>query len=467
MINRALIRIKVIQLLYSYLLTQQIFLLEDQPAHPTKEKRFAHNLYLDLLALIVTLASGLDVHAAQKPMVHNRFINALMRNDKIKSRINKARIEGSPIFSPAVTDALLSQIKESALYKNYLKTASPTAADDIKIWRDIFTIFIKPSPILAGIYPTLTDYSPRGVERAEETTLQTFRNFSTSHLGLDDALKTLAHSMDKARQLYFMLLALAPEITDLSTQNIEAARHKYITTEADLNPNLRFVQNRYVAYLRLVPAYTAGIETYKVNWLADHRDLLSQLLQDIRNTDLYATYMQEPSTTFEQDCQFWRNVYKQILLPNPALQEALEDLSVFWNDDIDTIGTFVLKTIRNIHDQMPEPILNMYKDDEDARFGAELFTLTVDNKDKYLQLLQSHLNPRAWDTDRLAFMDTVITRTALAEILNFPKIPVSVSVNEYLDIAKAYSTPKSAQFINGLLGAAIAAMRHDGTIVKP
>ena len=204
-----------------------------------------------------------------------------------------------------------------------------------------------------------------------------------------------------------------------------------------------------------------------MSWIANERVILASLLKKVLDSDIYRDYMAAPKPTLEDDCRLWKNLLRYVILPDGDLQETLEDKSVFWNDDLDTIGTFVLKTIRRFEEGVSEPILPMFKDDEDARFGRELFNAVVKGKEEYAEILDKALNKDSWETDRLAFMDVVIAYTALAEILKFPKIPVNVSINEYIEIAKAYSTPKSSLFINGLLGAAIVNLRESGRLVKP
>lgn len=295
----------------------------------------------------------------------------------------------------------------------------------------------------------------------------TFSNFSSSQGHVADAAKTLAYSLEKSNELYHMILLLAVEITALQEQNLDAARHKYLATDSDLNPNLRFVDNAFVRRLGEDPAFRAFVDKNKLSWLTNDRPLLSSLLRNILASDIYKDYMAAPDTSYQNDCMLWKNLLRYVVLPNEELHEALEDKSVFWNDDIDTIGTFVIKTIRRFEDGEAEPLLPMFKDDEDARFGRELFNAVVKNKEEYGEIIDKALNKDSWETDRLAFMDVVIARTALAEILNFPKIPVSVSINEYIEIAKAYSTNKSSFFINGLLGAAVSNLRAEGRVVKP
>lgn len=467
MINRVLIRIKVVQLLYSYLLTEKLFTLESQPTPPTKEKRFAYRLYIDMLVLMTRIADNVQQRGGHRPLADNRFIRTVMADEKIKSQIAKNRLEPSPLDSPALVQRLSDMVKESASYKAYAKNGSSDMAADLKVWREIFNLMLVPDTQLAKIYEELPNYSLRGVERMHQLMETTFTNFSSSQGHVADAAKTLSHSLDKARELYYLLLLLAVELTRLQEQNLDAARHKYLATDSDLNPDLRFVENRFIERLAADADFTAFVEKNKLSWFANDRVLLSSLLKRVTASDIYKDYMASPEPSYQDDCLLWKNLYRYIILPDEELQESLEDKSVFWNDDTDTIGTFVIKTVRRFEEECPDPLLPMYKDDEDARFGRELFNAVVKNKEEYGEILDNALNKDSWEADRLAFMDVVIARTALAEILNFPKVPVNVSLNEYIEIAKAYSTPKSPFFINGLLGAAISNLRAEGRLLKP
>ncbi len=229
---------------------------------------------------------------------------------------------------------------------------------------------------------------------------------------------------------------------------------------------MRFVDNEFVKALEADPQIQELLEKGTYSWIASDPILLSSLLKLILCSDEYHNYMSASSTDFAGDCEFWRRMLKYVLFPSQELAEAMEDKSVFWNDDIDIIGTFVLKTVRRFAEQNPEPVLPMYKDEEDATFGRDLFTRAVRGKEEYRALIDSVLNKDSWDSDRLAFMDVVICLTAVAEILGFPKIPVNVSINEYIEIAKAYSTGKSGFFINGLLGGIVSKLSAEGKLMK-
>ncbi len=465
MINRVLIRIKVVQLLYSYLLLEKQFLLESQPSSPTKEKRFAYSLYLDFLVLMIRLARNIEKRDGSRPLYDNRFMANIMADDKIKSLLTRYRTEHFPFAD--IEQSLTQVIKESGIYKLFAKKGDAASGSEVSVWRDIFDTIIAVSPEVSEAVSKRENYTIRGLERAKEMMVSTFTNYFSSQGQVSDALSQLRLSLDKARELYFRLLILPIELTDLRYREIDANRHKYITTKEDLNPNLRFVENRLVEELRGNSDIREFIADNKLSWLPDDQLLLTSLLRTIKESEIYHDYMNFPATDYHTDCEFWRNVFRYIILNDSLFLEALEEKSVFWNDDIEIIGTFLLKTFRRFDSEDHDnAVLPKFKDEEDSRFGAELFTAAVKNRNKYREYIDRFVNSDSWDSERLAFMDVVILITCLAEILNFPKIPTAASINEYIEIAKAYSAPKSAGFINGLLASAIEMLRHEGILTK-
>lgn len=459
-------------------------MLESQPSQPTKEKRFAYTLYLDLLALMVKLSETVVRRGGEMPLADNRFIKNVKTDDKLKSLIARIRTQEYPYG--ALIDPLADEIRESSIFKNYLKKKGEDLNSDVVVWQDIFDSIIAVNPRLNAIISRQENFSLRGVDRMKELMASTFTNFFSSQGHITDALRSLKESLEKARELYFRLLTLPVELTTLRDMELDEARHKYIVTDEDRNPNLRFVENAFVKTLSENETINQYVEKNKISWISTDRILLATLLKDIKESDLYAEYMSFPATDFHTDCEFWRNVYKQIIFQNPSFIEALEDKSVFWNDDIEIIGTFVLKTMKRFDDSFAKgdiveldngngdkklipsvnPVMPMFKDEEDARFGSELFTAVIKNKEDYRALIDEFASKSTWDTERLAFMDVVVTLTALAELLNFPKIPTSVTLNEYIEIAKSYSTSKSGLFVHGLLGGIIGKLREEGRLHK-
>lgn len=463
MINRVLIRIKVVQLLYSYLLVENQFSLESQPSAPTKEKRFAYSLYLDMLVLMTRIANVIEKRGGERPLYDTRFIRRVLSDEKIKSLQAKYRTSDFP-FGKLVSE-LADQVKESAIYKRFLKSEEQGSMAQEGVWKDLFEKIIIVNPAVVEAMTLRENYTIKGVERMEGMMQETFTQFFASADHLPDALKTLDTSLAKARELYFRLLLLPVALTDMRQRDIDDSRHKYIKTDEDINPNLRFVENEFVESIRRNPVIREYQEKHKISWLPEEEPMIRSLLRAIMQSDVYADYMNFPATDYYTDCEFWRNVYRHIIFINPDFLETIEDMSVFWNDDLDFIGTFLLKTVKRFqqYEAMPpevretaeDPVLPMFKDEEDAKFGAELFSDVIRRKELYRQLIDEAVDRSVWEFERLAYMDVVITMTALAEIMNFPKIPLSVSFNEYIEIVKYYSTPKSGTFVNGLLSSVV------------
>ena len=465
MINRVLIRIKVVQLLYSYLLVENQFHLESQPASPTKEKRFAYGLYLDLLYLMTQMGAGISVRGDSVALSDTRFIRRVSADEHIRSLARKYS-DGSFPFAPVV-DSLTAALRESGLYKTFRKSEHQGSIADEVIWPEVFKQIIMTDPQVNEIIRTMENHTLMGVERMRDMMDHTFRAFFAAGDHLPDALKELGRSMLASRDLYFRLLYLPVELCRLREHDIEEARNKYITTAEERNPNMRFVENELVARLRDNERISSFIHKRGASWLPDDEGMLRSLLRAIMASDIYKEYMEYPATDFAMDCELWRNLFKHVIFCNPDLLETLEDKSVFWNDDIDIIGTFILKTLRRLAEKREEdPVLEMYKDDEDAEFGAQLFSYVVKGKDDYRVLIDETVDKSQWEMERLAYMDVVCMMAALAEMLNFPKIPLHVTINEYVEIAKAYSTAKSAQFVHGLLAKIIDRLQEEKRLLK-
>ena len=176
--------------------------------------------------------------------------------------------------------------------------------------------------------------------------------------------------------------------------------------------------------------------------------------------------MASETSSYEEDKELWRKLYKAFIFDNEELDALLEDISLYWNDDKAIVDTFVVKTIKRFKEEngAEQELLPEYKDDEDIEYAHKLFRASIQNAEEYRRLMSD--NSKNWDMNRLAFMDVIIMQTAIAEVLTFPQIPVNVSINEYVEIAKYYSTPKSGAFINGLLDTIIKNLKKDNRISK-
>ena len=196
--------------------------------------------------------------------------------------------------------------------------------------------------------------------------------------------------------------------------------------------------------------------------------MLKELLDKIKASEAYKEYMDEETTDFARDCELWRTLLRTVVFPSDALAEAMEARSVYWNDDLAIMGTFVLKSIKHFaaSGRVDTSLLPIYKDDEDAKFGPELFLTAIKERDTYKSYIEKFINDSSWDPERLAFMDIVILITAITELLKFPAIPMAVTMNEYVEIANYYSTQRSGQFINGVLFSIANYLREEGRLAK-
>lgn len=280
-----------------------------------------------------------------------------------------------------------------------------------------------------------------------------------------EAQKELATSLDKAYELYHYLLMLPVEFVRLQEERLDNARNKYLPTDEDLNPNTKFVDNLFVKKISNCEMFKEFVKDNSISW-ADSEISLRLMLDKIVNSDIYQEYMDKPGTSLAEDCELWRNLLKKVVFIDENLTDALEAKSVYWNDDLDTVGTFVLKTIKRFEEKngAKQELLPEFKDDEDQDFARRLFRRAILNSDYYRHLISE--NTKNWDLDRVAFMDVIIMQIALAEVLSFPNIPVSVSLNEYVEIAKLYSTPKSGGFINGTLDGIVNQLKKENKLTK-
>ena len=282
---------------------------------------------------------------------------------------------------------------------------------------------------------------------------------------LDTAEKELFFSLSKAYDMYNYLLLLMVEITKQAERKQSAAKSKLLPTAEELYPNTKFVDNRFIAQLEVNKQLLEFSETQKKTW-ENESEFVKSLCEKIMDTDIYKEYMASETSSYEEDRELWRKLYKRMIFNNDELDQVLEDQSLYWNDDKEIVDTFVLKTIKRFEEQngANQELLPEFKDEEDQDFARRLFRRTILNADYYRHLISE--NTRNWELDRVAFMDVIIMQIALAEILSFPNIPVSVTLNEYLEIAKLYSTPKSGSFINGTLDGIVNQLKKENKLTK-
>ena len=261
------------------------------------------------------------------------------------------------------------------------------------------------------------------------------------------------------------MLLLMVGITHYEADRISFLSMKVRPTESDRNPNLKFINNRFIAQLEQNEQLLKFAEKSKLNWV-DNSDLLRRLLDKIIASDVYQEYMASETSSYEEDKELWKKLYKMFIFDNEELDALLEEQSLYWNDDKFVVDTFVIKTIKRFEEEKGalQQLLPEYKDVADMDFARRLFRTTIANAEEYRTLMSG--SSKNWDMQRLAFMDVVIMQAALAEILTFDDVPLSVTLNEYVEIAKHYSTAKSGSFVNGLLDSITKRMRQEGKIDK-
>ncbi len=290
--------------------------------------------------------------------------------------------------------------------------------------------------------------------------------YQNGNKNIDAAEKELLFSLSKAYDLYNYLLALMVAIKDYAQRRIEVGKNKRIQTEEDKNPNTRFVDNMFIAQLETNKQLNEFITNQKRNWIDDDEAFVKEIYDQIIESNLYKLYMVEENPTYETDREFWRKLYKTFIYNNDSLDQLLEEQSLYWNDDKEIVDTFVMKTIKrfDLKNGTDQELLPEYKDEEDLEFARRLFRSSIMNADEYRHLINESI--KNWDIKRVAFMDMMIMQCAIAELMNFPNIPINVTMNEYLEIAKFYSTPKSTGFINGTLDAIIKRLQKQSMLAK-
>lgn len=279
------------------------------------------------------------------------------------------------------------------------------------------------------------------------------------------AEKELFHSVEKTYELYFHLLRLAVEVTYYAENKLDSRKNKLRPTEEDLHPNTRFVDNTFVKQLNSNKQLRDFLQEHKVSW-ANDQDSVKLVYDLLQESEFYREYMSLESADYDADKEIWRKIFKRIILQSEEFSDSIEDQSIYWTDDLEIVTSFVIKTIKRfqVRNGAEQELLPMFKDDEDVEFARKLITGTLNNEQEYRGIIDKHT--KNWELDRIAFMDILIMQMALAEIMSFPTIPVNVTLNEYIEISKNYSTDKSAIFINGVLDHAVKELKAEKKLIK-
>ncbi len=277
--------------------------------------------------------------------------------------------------------------------------------------------------------------------------------------------KNLDYSIEKMFDLYYYYLLLIIELRRLAEQKIQEGKNKHVPSESDINPSLRFINNRLIKSLSQNPVLALRIQDRGVSW-ANEMDIVKGLFKKIREEDFYKEYLESEDDGVEKDVQFVLQLFKKHIVNNEVLYAYFEDQSIFWIDDIDLVASMIVKSFKRSRETVGEvEILDLFKEEKEEReFYHKLFHNAVVNKDDSDNIIKEHTNN--WDIERIALMDILLMRLAVTEVLTFSSIPVKVTLNEYIELAKQYSTNKSNSFVNGILDKSFEELKKEGKIKK-
>lgn len=283
---------------------------------------------------------------------------------------------------------------------------------------------------------------------------------------LEKEEKFLFHSIENIRELYLIMLSALVEIRNSEEDFITKSSKKHLATNEERNPNRKFINNKVLHFLSENNSLNIAIEDDKIdNWKLND-DYILILLDAVKKSDLYAGYMHNRDNDFEEDKQFIVDLFNEVIAPDEKLYEYLEDYKLTWVDDIPLVNTMISKQLKQLKEDNDSSfyVPKLYKDSDDKDFVKALFRKTVLNE---VELAKEFIDKTPnWDTERIAEVDAIILKMAICEFLKFPSIPVKVTINEYLEIAKEYSTPKSSIFINGILDNLVKDYQTNNKLVK-
>ncbi len=277
--------------------------------------------------------------------------------------------------------------------------------------------------------------------------------------------KELMYSIEKSYDLYFYLMLLGINVVDYARQQIETKKQKFRPSDEELNPNMKFVNNRFVAQLRENKCLNETINHKKLSWV-NNMDIPKRIFNTLEASDAYKQYMADPETSYAKDKELIIYMFQDIISECDELYKTLEDLSVYWIDTAEFIMGMVLRTFGRYKVGFDESyqLMPMFKSQDDKEFVQKLFRKAVAKNNDYRKLISD--NAQNWDLERIAFLDIVILQVALAEVETFPEIPLRVTFNEYIELAKNFSTEKSPVFINGILDKIVQQLKESGAITK-
>lgn len=278
-----------------------------------------------------------------------------------------------------------------------------------------------------------------------------------------NAEKELLLSCAKTLDLYYFLLNLCPALKKLAAQKIETGKSKFNPTESELTASTKFVDNRFTAILEENGDFVKTCAKKGLGW-EEYDVFVKKLFASITASDYYQEYMADPEDSLKKDCRLISRIFEEELEDNEMLWDILEETSVYWADDLGFVLNVIIRDLEAASTAAALPQHEVFLKDDDRSFATELLAAVMTNYDKYLKVVQE--NVPNWDPDRIVRTDALLVVMGIAEAVKFPSIPVKVTINEYVDISKFYSTPNSHTFVNGLLDVILKRMQETGEVVK-
>lgn len=276
--------------------------------------------------------------------------------------------------------------------------------------------------------------------------------------------KFVKHSIKKMFDLYVLLLQLLVEVQKLAEQKLEISKKKYLATKEDLSPNRKFVENKLIKKLAESNSLLLHIEAHKLNnWLLDD-EYVKIIWEKLQKSDLFSRYLNTIEDSYKVDKSFVIEFFRDIIAPNQKLSDYFEDQNITWVDDIPFVNTWVIRSLNNQNSNGNFMLGSLYKNEDDENFVSELFKKVILNHHTFENDIKTH-TPN-WESDRIAGMDMILIKMGISEFLYFPSIPTRVTINEYIEIAKDYSTQKSGYFVNGVLDKLSKEFEKEKRLVK-
>jgi N utilization substance protein B len=290
--------------------------------------------------------------------------------------------------------------------------------------------------------------------------------FQSENTELAAGEKELMHSIDKVYEIYLYYLALLPELRFFAQNYVEERKNKRLPTAEDLNPSLNFVSNGIIDVIASHRPLNEQCEKLKINWNRDH-ELIKRLYYSFKDSEVFRTYEMLNAPGLDDDREILYVLYEQFLFPSEDIRQLFEERSIYWLDDIELMQAGVLKTIKSVKpgEEVLMKLQPLHKErDEDREFARALFRKTIAKSDAYQKEIASRT--QNWEIDRIAKMDVILMKMAMCELTEFSSIPVKVTLDEYIELSKDYSSPQSKTFINGILDKIVIDFKKDNKIQK-